>query len=214
MTRRPVNILLVRALTWPLLATFNVVARVWTLLGSTSRRRARRLAESDPVRQARQAAEARLRAIAHAYAGGTPLVLHLLVVEDHCTRGMASWDLFTPIKPAYQVSCWMRLRAYYSSPLPPGETVSGILDAGEQPLSGIPFTHDHAREAAGARLAHAGHVLTWDEPGAPILEPAQSPNTYKLVRQPPTVSVADIRRRFGMVFALTLPPDDYYRRSW
>ncbi|CAM5605168.1 hypothetical protein SAURM35S_03666 [Streptomyces aurantiogriseus] len=100
MTRRPVKILVLRAVTWPLLVTLNVVARVWTLLGSTSRRRARRLAASDTARQARQDAEARLRAIADAYAGSTPLVLRLLVVEDHYTRGTASLDLFTSLRRA------------------------------------------------------------------------------------------------------------------
>ncbi|MEU7566895.1 hypothetical protein AB0A99_12910 [Streptomyces fradiae] len=105
------KILVLRAVTWPFLAMCSVVARVWTLLGSTSRYRARRLADSGTAQQARQAAEARLRAIAQACAESTPLVLRLLVVEDHYTRGMSGWDLFNPVRPAYRVSCWMRLSA-------------------------------------------------------------------------------------------------------
>ncbi|MFD4759513.1 hypothetical protein ACFWOJ_11615 [Streptomyces sp. NPDC058439] len=198
-------------MTWPILGTFNVVARVWTLLGSTSRRRARRLTDSDTARQARQAAEARLRAIAHAYAESTPLVLRLLVIEDHYTRGMVGWDLFTPITPAYQVSCWMRLTAYYSSPLPPAETITRILDTGKQTLSGIPFTHNTAREDGRGELTHAGHTLTWDQPGSSAPEPEQPANAYRFVCEPPAASVGGIRRRYGTVFALSLPPGDYYR---
>ncbi|GGR10027.1 hypothetical protein [Streptomyces aurantiogriseus] len=192
MTRRPVKILVLRAVTWPLLVTLNVVARVWTLLGSTSRRRARRLAASDTARQARQDAEARLRAIADAYAGSTPLVLRLLVVEDHYTRGTASLDLFTSLRPAYRVSCWMRLTAYYSSPLPPAETITRILDAGEQALSGIPFTHDIAHEDSG-ELAHAGHTLT----GISRARRFPSPNN----RRTPTGSCASPRQRAWAVSA-------------
>lgn len=211
MTRRPVKILVLRTVTWPLLAAFNVVARVWTLLGSTSRRTAHQLADSDTARQARQDTEARLRAIAHAYAESTPLVLRLLVVEDHYTRGMASWDLFTPVRSAYRVSCWMRLTAYYSSPLPPAETVTRILDAGEQVLSGIPFTHDIASEGRQGELTRAGHALTWDLPGSLVPEPEQPANAYRFLCEPPAASVSDIRRRYNTVFILNLPVEDYCR---
>ncbi|MFE3329936.1 hypothetical protein [Streptomyces sp. NPDC059176] len=205
------KILVLRAATWPFLATFNIVARIWTLFGSTSRRRALRLADSDTARQARRATEARLRAIAHAYTESTPLMLRLLVVEDHYTRGIAGWDLFTPVRPAYRVSCGMRLMAYYSSPLPPAETITQILDAGEQPLSGIPFTHDTAREDRRGELTHAGHNLTWDQPGSPIPKPEQPANANRFICEPPEASVGGIRRRYGTVFALTLPPNHYYR---
>ncbi|MET9518246.1 hypothetical protein [Streptomyces sp. NPDC002994] len=205
------KILVLRAATWPLLAMFNVVARVWTLVGSTSRYRAHRLADSDTAQQARQAAETRLRAIAHAYAESTPLVLRLLVVEDHYTRGMADWDLFNPVRPAYRVACWMRLTAYYSSPLSPSETITGILAAGEHALSSIPFTHDNTHEDKGDALTHAGHTLAWDHPGSQVPEPAQPANAYRFVCEPPAASVGGIRRRHGTVFALTLPPVDYYR---
>lgn len=205
------KIIVLRAVTRPLLATFAVVARVWTLLGSTSRRRAHRLADSVTARQARQTAEARLRAIAHAYAESTPLVLHLLVVDDHCTRGTASWDLFTPVRPSYRVSCSMRLTAYYSSPLSSAETITRILDAGDQAVSAIPFTHDTAGEGRQGELSCAGHSLTWDQPGSPVPEPEQQANAHQFICEPTEASVGDIRRRDGMVFMLSLPPEDYYR---
>ncbi|MDN3297595.1 hypothetical protein QWM81_26870 [Streptomyces ficellus] len=211
MTRRPVKVLMLRAVTRPLLLTFNVVARLWTLLGSTSRHRAHRLADSDTAQQARQAAEARLRAIAQAYAQSTPLVLRLVVVEDSYTRGMAGWDMFNPVKPAYQVSCSMRLTAYYSSPLPAPETITRILAAGEQALSGIPFTHDNAHEDRQGAMTHVGHTLTWDQPGSHVPEPEQPANAFRFVCQPPGARVDGIRRRHGTVFALTLPPENYYQ---
>ncbi|MGW0565592.1 hypothetical protein ACWDZ4_34650 [Streptomyces sp. NPDC003016] len=192
---------------------FNVVARVWTLLGSTSRYRAHRLAESDTAQQARQTAEARLRAIAHAYAESTPLVLRLVAVEDHYTRGMAGWDLFNPVKPAYRVACWMRLTAYYSSPMSPAETITEILAAGEHALSSIPFTHDNTHEDRRGEMAHAGHTLTWDHPGSHVPAPLQPANAYRFVCEPPAASLGGIRRRYGTVFALALPPADYYRVS-
>lgn len=204
------NIVL-RAAAWPLLATFAVVARVWTLLGSTSLRRAHRLADSVTARQARQTAEARLRTIAHAYVESTPLVLRLLVVDDHCTRGMAGWDLITPVRPSYRVSCSMRLTAYYSSPLASAETITRILDAGGQALSAIPFTHDTARGGRQGELTCAGHSLTWDQPGSPVPEPEQPSNAHQIICEPPAASVGDIRRRHGTVFMLSLLPEDYYR---
>lgn len=211
LSRRPVKVLALRAVTWPLLATFGVVARVWTLLGSTSRYRAHRLADSDSAQQARQAAETRLRATAQAYAESTPLVLRLVVVEDHYTRGRVGWDLFTPVRPAYRVSCWMRLTAYYSSPLPPAETITRVLTAGEQALSSVPFTYDNAHEARRGGMAHAGHTLTWDHSGSQVPDPEPSANAYRFVREPTAASVSGTRRRYGTVFTLTLPPVDYFR---
>jgi hypothetical protein len=205
------KIIMLRAVTRPLLATFAIVARVWTLLGSTSRRRAQRLADSVTARQARQTAEARLRTIARVYAESTPLVLRLLVVDDRCTRGLSGWDLFTPVRSSYRVSCSMRLTAYYSSPLSSAETITRICDAGEPALSAIPFTHDTACEGRQGELACAGHSLTWDQPGSPVPEPEPPSNAQQVICEPPAASVSDIRRRHGTVFMLSLPPEDYYR---
>ncbi|GAA2497071.1 hypothetical protein GCM10010393_31390 [Streptomyces gobitricini] len=202
---------MLRAATWPALVTFDIVARMWTLLGSTSRYRAHRLADSDAAQQARQAAEARLRAIAQTYASSTPLVLRLVVVEDGCTPGTVGWDLFTPVKPAYRVSCEMRLQAYYSSPLPSAETITRILAAGEQALSGIPFTHGDAHEDAPGEMTQAEHTLTWDQPGSRVPEPERPAGAHRFDREPPMMSVNGIRRRHGTVFALSLPPEHYYR---
>ncbi|MGW3495693.1 hypothetical protein [Streptomyces sp. NPDC001020] len=204
------KILVLRAMTWPILGTFNVAARVWTLLGSTSSRGARRLADSDTARQARQAAEARLRAIAHTYAESTPLVLRLLVIEDYYARGMVGWNLFTPVRPARRVSCWMRLTAYYSSPLPSAETISRILDAGTQPLFRYPlFTRNTAREDGRCDLTHVSHTLTGGQPDSPVSEPERPANANRFVCEPPAASVGGIRRRYGTVFVLTLPSGGY-----
>ncbi len=139
------------------------------------------------------------------------MVLRLVVVEDHCTRGMAGWDLLKPVKAAYRLSCWMHLTAYYSSPLPSDETITRILDAGQQALSAIPFTHHNAHEDIQGQLTHAGHTLTRDQSGSQVPELEQPANAYRFVCEPPTASVVAIRRRYGTVFALTLPQENYYQ---
>ncbi|GAA2923048.1 hypothetical protein GCM10010446_03980 [Streptomyces enissocaesilis] len=138
-------------------------------------------------------------------------MLRLVVLEDCYTRGMVGWDLFNPVRPAYRVSCRMRLKAYYSSPLPSAEAITRILAAGEHALSGIPFTHDNAHEDRGGGMTHAGHTLTWDQPGSQVPEPEPPANAYRFVCEPSAASVGGIRRRHGTVFALTLPPAGYYQ---
>lgn len=208
LTSRPVKESALRAVGRPLLALFNAAAKLWTLLASTSHRRARRLATSATAQQARQAAEARLQTIAYAYAQSTPLVLRLIVLEDHWMPGTAGWDLFNPVRASHKVSCRMRLTAYYSSPLPPAETITRIFAAGERPLSSIPFIRGIAHESHG-ELTHVGHTLTWDQPGSPVPEPTSV--THRLMCDPSAASVGDIRRRHDTVFALDLPTDNYYQ---
>ncbi|MFJ3934982.1 hypothetical protein [Streptomyces parvus] len=209
-----VNALLVRWVWWPLLVAFAAVARVWTVLNSTSHRGARRLAGSDAARQAGRAAEARLRAIVGTYVENTPLELRLLVIEDHYSRGWADLGLLTLSRSAYRASCEMRVTAYFSSPLPLAETLAHILDAGERGLSGIPFTYDLAPGDSPGELAHAGHVLTWNQSTVPLPEHAEGAHDcrFRLLLDPPIASnVASIRRRHGAVFALALPPTTYFR---
>ncbi|MGP4090648.1 hypothetical protein [Streptomyces sp. KR55] len=105
----------------------------------------------------------------------------------------------------------MRVTAYYSSPLPPAETIGRILDAGEQPLSPIPFTRANTPLPSADEIAHAGHILTWDRPGQPLTEPERLTGVYRYVREPASSSVGEIRRQRGIVFALALPSDYYYR---
>ncbi|MFF6998862.1 hypothetical protein ACFY93_28440 [Streptomyces sp. NPDC008313] len=116
------------------------------------------------------------------------------------------------MRPDYRVSCWIRLTAYYSSPLQPDETIAMILAAGEQPLSSIPFTRGSIDEDE-REMSHAGHTLTWDQPGSPIPEPGQPFSEIKPVSESSPASVGDIRRSFGTVYALTLPQEDYYQVS-
>ncbi|WP_176156455.1 hypothetical protein [Streptomyces sp. NA03103] len=85
-----------------------------------------------------------------------------------------------------------------------------ILAAGEQPLSSIPFTRGSIGED-GREMANAEHTFTWDQPGSPIPEPEQIASEIKLVGESPSACLDDIRRRFGTVYALTLPQDHYYQ---
>ncbi len=202
----------------PLLVVFAGVARVWTAFGSTGRRRACRLASAAPARRAARDAEARLRAIVATYAVSTPLEPRLLVIEDRYAPGVAGSGLFTLHRAGCRVSCRMLVTAYFSSPLPPAETLSRILDAGERALSGIPFTRELVgsdRPPDSGELSRAGHTLTWDRPAAPLPEPAESPYDHRLrLRCEPSPEgggVQGVRSRYGTVFALTLPPVTYYR---
>lgn len=204
---RPVR----RVLTEPLRITAVAAAAVWSAWVSTSRRKARQLAGSQEADKARQKAEARLRSIARTYDETTPLTLRLLVIEDHYLPGTPSWEWLSPSKPAFKVSCWMRVTAYHSSPLPPAETIGRILDVGEQPLSPIPLTRANTPPPSANEIVHAGHILTWDHPSQPVTEPERLTGVYRYVREPASPSVGEIRRQHGTVFALTLPPDYYYR---
>ncbi|MFI1188509.1 hypothetical protein [Streptomyces californicus] len=208
---------LLGAVGWPLLVVCAGVARVWTALGSTGRRSARRLAAAVPARRAARDAETRLRAIVATYAASTPLEPRLLVIEDRYTPGVAESGLFTLHRADCRVSCRMLVTAYFTSPLPPAETLSQIAEAGERALSGIPFTRAlaaPARSNGPGELSHAGHTLTWDRPAAPLPEPAESPYDHRLrllCEPSPEERVEDVRRRYGTVFALTLSPVIYYR---
>lgn len=206
------KLLVLRAAWWPFLAVFSVVARVWTFLGSTGHRRAWRLASSDAARQAGQAAETRLRGIVETYTESTPLVLRLLVVRDHFTRGMADWDFFRPTRAAFRVSCEMHVTAYFSSPLPPAQTLARILDAGEAGLSGVPFTRDTACQYRPGELTHAGHTLTWDQSTLLVADSSKPLNTFRCLYEPSSVGgLSGIRDRYGTVFSLALPPAVYFR---
>ncbi|WP_437003646.1 hypothetical protein [Streptomyces sp. enrichment culture] len=85
-----------------------------------------------------------------------------------------------------------------------------ILAAGEQPLSSIPFTRGSISED-GHKMANAEHTLTWDQQGSPIPEPEQLASEIEFVGESPSARLGDIRRRFGTVYALTLPQDHYYQ---
>ncbi|MEU8976630.1 hypothetical protein AB0D11_47145 [Streptomyces monashensis] len=101
----------------------------------------------------------------------------------------------------------------------------------------IPFTHDDQgkrlvayyqghgpnpqgpRAAEPTRLAVSGQTLTWDtthgnashrlveEPYAGLVD---DPPVSRVARAPKSATVADIRKRYGLVFKLELPYSDYY----
>jgi hypothetical protein len=208
---------LLHSLGTALLLAYALFERALSLIVSTSRRKAHRLASGEAARQARHASEARLRTIAGRYEEETSLTLRLLVIDDHCVPGILDWDLFTPRRPTHKVRCWMRLTAYYTSPLAPSDTIDAILTAGDQPLSPIPFTHEH--DGTGTDLipgppgnrVRAGHVLDWDHPSHTLPEPEEHPGLYRRVHEPPHATVADLRHQHGIIYRLTLPADDYYR---
>ncbi|MFI1769678.1 hypothetical protein ACH41H_47925 [Streptomyces sp. NPDC020800] len=217
MTRRPARIVLLRGVgTLPLLA-YIAFEKALSLIVSTSRRKARRLASGEAARQARHASEARLRNIAGRYEEKTPLALRLLALDDHCVPGTLGWDLFSPRRPTWKVRCWMRLTAYYTSPLSVSDTIDAILTAGDQPLSPIPFTHEH--DGTGAELipgppgdrVRAGHVLDWDNPSRTLPGPEENTGLHRRVYEPPGATVTAIRHQHGVIYRLTLPVDDYYR---
>ncbi|MFD8391910.1 hypothetical protein ACFV2N_22600 [Streptomyces sp. NPDC059680] len=217
MTRRPTRTVLLRGVSALLLLAYFLFEKTLSLIVSTSRRKAHRLASGEAAQQARHASEARLRTIAGRYEEETPLTLRLLAIDDHCVPGTLNWDLFSPRWPTCKVRCTMRLTAYYTSPLPVSDTIDAILTAGDQPLSPIPFTHEH--EGTGTELipgppgdmVRAGHILDWDKQGHTLPEPEQNPSGYGTVREPPHTTVSGIRRLHGAVYRLTLPTIHYYR---
>lgn len=205
------KLLILRAAWRPFLAGFNVAARFWILVGSTSHRHARRLASSDSGREAAQDAESRLRGIVEAYAASTPLVLRLLVIRDHYTPGRAGWDLFRPVRAAYRVTCDIHVTAYFSSPLTPVETITRILGAGGAGLSGIPLAPETACQDRPGELSHAGHTLTWDLPTVLVADSGQPMNVLRCSYEPSSSGGLDsIRDAYGTVFSLALPPASYF----
>ncbi|MEW2154596.1 hypothetical protein AB0950_04770 [Streptomyces sp. NPDC007189] len=217
MTRRPARIILLRGVGTLLLLAYILFEKALSLIFSTSRRKAHRLASGEAARKARHASEARLRAIARRYEEETPLTLRLLAIDDHCVPGTLDWDLFNPRWPTYKVRCWMRLTAYYTSSLPVSDTVDAILTAGDQPLSPIPFTHEH--DGTGTELipgppgdrVRAGHVLDWDNPSRTLPGPEENPGLYRRVYEPSHATVTAIRHQHGIIYRLILPADGYYR---
>ncbi|MFI5690038.1 hypothetical protein [Streptomyces sp. NPDC051636] len=148
----------------------------------------RKLAESGQARQARESAEQRLRDVAKEYADRTPLSLGLVVIHDMCGPGSGPRWYFQQDTDDYKVVCSMNLTAYYGAdPRHIGDTLDGILTAGDDARSGparsgsaIPFTHDdygerlvtyyrgHGPNPQGpqakepTQLFASTQILTWD----------------------------------------------------
>ncbi|MER6571637.1 hypothetical protein ABT288_37030 [Streptomyces sp. NPDC001093] len=155
---------------------------------AVSDKQLRKLGESGQAVQARQRAEQQLRDVARAYADRTPLSLGLIVVHDVCVPGSGPGWFFQQKTDNYKIACSMNVTAYYGAdPRHVGDTLDGILTAGDHDRSGpagskspIPFTHDdhgkrlvayyrgHGPNPQGPKapeptvMALSGQMLTWD----------------------------------------------------
>ncbi|MCD0480972.1 hypothetical protein LO771_00710 [Streptacidiphilus sp. ASG 303] len=167
---------------------------VFAIYACTSRDRAtspeevRRLAGSTQARQARQAAEDRLRAVVRAYDEHTPLTLGLVAVNDLCAGGQARELFFPTGDDQYRIRCSMVVTAYYGAdPRRIADVLDGVFTAGDHDASEtgasgqtIPFEHDHVRRrlvdhyrglgpnpvgpdaSETTQVSASGQTLSWD----------------------------------------------------
>ncbi|GHI05485.1 hypothetical protein AQI88_11375 [Streptomyces cellostaticus] len=204
---------------------------------AVSEKQLRKLGESGQAVQARERTEKRLRDVARAYADGTPLSLGLVVIHDVCVPGSGPGWFFQQKTDNLKIACSMNITAYYGAdPKHMGDALDGILTVGDHSRS-IPFTHDdhgnrlvayyrgHGPNPQGpqaaepTQLATSRQTLTWDatrggasrrlveEPYAGLVN---DPPVSRAVREPKAATVAGIRKRYGLVFKLELPYEDYY----
>ncbi|MGW4196174.1 hypothetical protein [Streptomyces sp. NPDC005004] len=224
-----------RKTVWGTIATVVMLAvSACTADRATSPEEVRRLAGSAQAEGARQRTEARLRATVREYTDQTSLALGLLVLRDTCAGGKAKQWLDSNGDDTYKANCTMQVTAYFGAdPKRIASILDDILTAGERPGSRIPFTHrgngvivDYYRHHGGdngsepSRLDDAWHSLSWDtqfhdRPPAQVREPqpcfADNPPVMRCVREPGTVTVAGIRKRYGMVFELSLVAPEYFK---
>ncbi|MFI2640859.1 hypothetical protein [Streptomyces sp. NPDC018610] len=202
---------------------------------ATSPSQARKLAGSAEAVRARQATESRLRDVARAYADRTSLALGLLVVRDACLAGKAKQWIEPNGEDAYQVRCALKVTAYYGAdPDRIVPVLDGVLSAGDRTGSVVPFTHGvqgafvayyrdrGSRDPEITQMSVPDHTLSWDpvrdrRSGLMIKEPercpADDPPMDRCAREPGTKTVAALRERYGMVFALELTSPQYYEVS-
>ncbi|MFE7935558.1 hypothetical protein ACFU6S_43905 [Streptomyces sp. NPDC057456] len=193
----------------------------------------RELAGSTDAVQARQEAEKNLRDVVWAYADRTPLTLGLLVVRDTCLGGPAKQWIDSNGDDLYKIRCSMQATAYFGAdPKRIVSVLDGILAAGDQTGSGIPFSHDAYQQfiayyqkpgkqgAEVPQFSRPSHTLSWDpvrdpRPYLVVKEPDTCPTgkppMTRCVREPESSTVADIRKQHGMVFKLDLHTPEYYK---
>ncbi len=206
---------------------------------ATSEKTVRKLAGSSEAVKARQEAESASRDTIAAWDANTPLKLGLIAVEDVCAGGKAKEWFFPTGDDQYKIRCTMYVTAYFGAdPRRVADTIDGILTAGDRTGSPIPFGHDFqyartvvdyyrgkTRDPQGPgtgepkELFSAGTVtLNWDQVHTRgtrelIEEPrpcaTEDPPVRRCLREPESASVADLRRKYGMVFKLTFPAKDY-----
>ncbi|MDJ0345973.1 hypothetical protein QMK19_30480 [Streptomyces sp. H10-C2] len=205
---------------------------------ATSPDEVRKLAGSSGATQVREQEEKRLRSLAQSYTEHTSLTLAMVTVSDRCQGGSAKQLFGSAGDDTYKINCSMGITAYYGAdPDHVGDVLDAILTAGERPGTLIPFRHDdyHTRMVAYYRgrgpnpigpggpepteLADPAQTLTWDpvrdhhlrlmvEEPEPCLN--ADPPVTRCVREPASGTVADIRKRYGMVFKLSLGSANYY----
>ncbi|MEV5898362.1 hypothetical protein [Streptomyces sp. NPDC052127] len=207
---------------------------------ATSEKTVRKLAGSSEATKARQGAESASRDIIAVWDTETPLTLGMIVVEDVCAGGKAKEWFFPTGDDQYKIRCTMYVTAYFGAdPRRMADTLDGVLTAGDRSGSPIPFGHDfqyartvidYYRGKAGdpqgpgtgepKLLFSAGTVrLNWDQVHTSgtrelIEEPhpcgSDDPPMRRCLREPASTSVADLRRKYGMVFKLTFPAKNYH----
>ncbi len=200
----------------------------------------RKLGAGPKAVAARQKAESEGLDTVAAWAAETPLTLGLVVLEDMWLRGRSTEWFFRTGDDRYKIRCMMSLTAYFGAdPRHMADTVEGILTAGDRACSLINFSHDfvYAREVVAYYRGEAGDprgpgtgeprklfrggavTLTWDQVRSGqarelVEEPGPStrhdPPTHRYLREPASVSVADLRREHGMVFRIELPVTYYF----
>ncbi|WP_147481242.1 hypothetical protein [Streptomyces shenzhenensis] len=198
----------------------------------------RKLAGSAEAVAARDKTEKILRAVVQAYSDHTPLALGLVVVRDVCRGGTNKQWFDSAGDDQYKIKCSLYVTAYYGAdPRRMGDVLDGVMDAGDRPASQIPFDHggyrsnlvEYYREngpnpsGPGApeptQMSDPSQILSWDpvhdhNTRLLIEEPEECPyNDPPVVRcstEPEAGTVAQIRRRYGMVFKLDLGSSDYY----
>ncbi|MFF4486813.1 hypothetical protein ACFY0F_09995 [Streptomyces sp. NPDC001544] len=143
--------------------------------GAVSDKEASRLASSPAAVQARQQARRTLLQTIGSYDRRTSLTLALTVVQDTCSPGRAREWIESDGDDSYKVNCTMRATAYYGADRKHvGDVLDSILAAGDEPGTGIPFSHDYYRDHLVAYYRGKGpNPLAGSQPkGQTVTEPA------------------------------------------
>lgn len=206
---------------------------------ATSEKTVRKLAGSPEAVKARQEAESAGRNIIAAWEAETPLTLGLVVLEDLCIGGRDAEWFFQTGDDKYKMRCTMSISAYFGAdPRTAADAIDGVLSAGDRTGSLIPFNHDslYARTvvdyyrgkksvsleknmAEPTELFNAGTItLNWDQVRGEnkrelIDEPRpcapHDPPLRRCLKEGESTSVRDLRRKYGMVFRITIPVKNY-----
>lgn len=220
--------------------TIVVVLVVAACGRAPSEKTVHRLADSPEATKARQQAELASRDVIAAWDADTPLSLGLVVLQDVCTGGKAKEWFFSNGDDRYKIRCEMYVTAYFGAdPRSVADTLDGVLTAGDRADSPIPFNHDfhYARMVVDyyrgntgdpqgpgtgepTHLSNAGSVtFSWDQVRSgdtrelieePSLVAYHDPPMKRLLLEPASTSVADLRREHGMVFKITMAVNNYF----